>query len=250
MANNIQNRIKVIGDINGVQKLLSHIKGIDSDGEEMQIDFNKIKPMPEEMDIDVHSGIKMWVEICTGQIDFSCLFSLMENSATETDCKALLTKMDAAKAMAYLTGERDGNVKDFSEEEFSIFIQCLKNYREFGSISWYEWSIKNWGTGCNAYEQNDKRNTENTIFFQTVWSSPIELIGELSKMFPLVKIELTYADENCGSNTGIIIFKNGKEIEINQPKDQSKEGYDIYFELNPDMIDNYKLVEGEYVYID
>lgn len=252
MPNHIQNRLQIIGDNKEVQKVFNHIKG-DYDGEkEMQIDFNKIKPMPKELDIEIHSGVEMWIEICTGQIDFRSLLQPMETSASEMfkggEYGTLANRMGAATAMRHLTGEREGNVKDLSEEEFNSFIQGLKNYREHGFISWFEWSRKNWGTKWNAYSQNDKRNTEDTIYFQTAWNSPFELMEELSKMFPLVKLVLAYADEDRGSNAGKIIFENGEAIEVNQPKGQSKDAYDIYFELNPDEINDYKLVGDKYVY--
>lgn len=158
--------------------------------------------------------------------------------------------MSSMTAFEHLIGKRTGNVKDFSEEDFNNFIQCIKNYRESGSTLWYEWSIKNWGTKWNAYGQNDNRNTKDIIYFQTAWSSPIKLIQQLSEMFPLVRIELSYADEDSGSNTGIILFENGEVLEVTQPESGSKEGYDIYFDLNPGSIDNYKLVDGNYIYVD
>lgn len=252
MPNHIQNKLQIIGNNDEVQKVLNHIKGKYDDGKEMQIDFNKIKPMPKGMNEEIHSGIKMWVKICTGQINFACLFTQMEKSPSEMfkagNYGDLAGRMEANNAMEHLIGKRTGNIKDLSDKDFDSFIQCLKNYREHGNISWYDWSIKNWGTKWNAYDQNDERNTADTIYFQTAWSSPIGLIEELSKMFPLVKVCLTYADENSGSNTGMIVFENGEAIEVNQPESQSIEGYDLYFELHPGRKEDYKLVNGKYEY--
>lgn len=250
MPNHIQNRLQFIGDNKEVQKVLNHIKGKYDDGKEMQIDFNKIKPMPKELNIETHSGVEMWAEICTGQIDFASLFQPMETSASEMfkngKYGTLASRMSAGTAMEHLTGKRKGNVKDLSEADFNMFIQCLKNYRKHGFISWFEWSKSNWGTKWNAYDQNDKRNTADTIYFQTACSAPLELMQELSKMFPLVKIAFAYADEDSGSNAGKIIFENGEATEVNQPEGQSKDAYDIYFELHPDRINDYKLVGDKY----
>lgn len=254
MPNHIQNRLRVIGDNKEVKKTLSHISSKGKDGKKIQIDFNKIKPMPEDLNIEPHHRIEMWAKICTGQIDFNCLFSEPEASVSEMldnqKFGTLADRMSASTAMDHLTGKRKGNVSDLSEEEFNVFIQCLKNYRQHGSVSWYEWSRINWGTKWNAYDQNDKRNTNDTIYFQTAWSSPIFLIQKLSKMFPLVKISLAYADEDRGSNTGIILFENGEPIEVNQPISQTIEAYNIYFELHPSSKKDYKLVGDKYEYID
>jgi len=137
-----------------------------------------------------------------------------------------------------------------SDEDFNTFIQCLKNYRKYGSISWYDWSTENWGTKWNAYSQNDERNTEDTIHFQTAWSSPVDLIIELSKQFPNVTLFLDYADEDSGSNTGKFEIKGGEVVTFIQPESQSKEGYDIYFDLNPDSVKDFKLVNGKYEYVE
>ena len=183
MPNHIQNRLKVIGTPDQIKEVLTFISSKDEKGELVQMDFNKIKPMPKGMNTEIHSGIKMWVEICTGQIDFASLFQPMETSATEMfnnrKYGTLASRMNAGTAMEHLTGKRQGNVKDFSEEDFNAFVQCLKNYREYGSTSWYEWRIANWGTKWNAYGQNDKRNIGDTIHFETAWSSPLGLIAEL-----------------------------------------------------------------------
>lgn len=254
MPNHIQNRLQIIGDNKEVKKVLKSIASKNDDGTKVQIDFNKIKPSPKGMDIETHSGVEMWAKICTGQIDFACLFSQEAKSPTEMlkdgNFGTLASRLAANTAMEHLIGKRDGNVKDLSEVDFNNFIQCLKNYREHGSINWYDWNVKNWGTKWNAYDQNDERNTADTIYFQTAWSSPIALIQELSKMFSLVKIALTYADEDSGNNAGKIIFENGEAIEVNQPEGQSTDAYEIYFELHPDNKNNYKLVDGKYEYVE
>lgn len=254
MPNHIKNRLKVIGTPDQIKEVLNFISSKDEKGEAVQIDFNKIKPMPKGMNAEIHSGIKMWVEICTGQIDFASLFQPMETSASEMfkDGKygTLASLLGAGTAMEHLTGKRQGNVKDFSEEDFDAFIQCLKNYRSYGATSWYEWRIANWGTKWNAYGQNDKRNTEDTIHFETAWRSPLALMAELSKLHPECILQFDYADEDSGSNAGMVTFKNGDAVEVIQPESQSKEAYDIYFELHPDSKENYHLVGNKYEYVE
>lgn len=254
MPNHIQNRLTVTGNKKEISELFNSIKSKKEDGEEIQIDFNKIVPMPEGMDVSPHSGIETWVEICTGQLDFNSIFTNLPDSPSNLfkngDYSILSRRMAANTAMEHLTGKRQGNVKDFSDEDFDMFIQCLKNYRKHGFHSWYNWSIKNWSTKWNAYGQNDKRNSDNSIYFETAWSSPIELIQKLSSRFPELTLQLDYADEDSGSNTGIITFKNGEAINVTQPESQSREGYEIYFDLHPGSKENYKLVNDKYEYVE
>lgn len=228
MPNHIQNRLQVIGDKKEVKKVFSAIKGKDGDEKEMQIDFNKIKPMPKELDIN-SDGWLMPIE--------------HHPYPNKNYDKGIVEHLNEMKDCF------DKN-PDRKEESLNNFLQGIRNYIDFGFATWYKWATTNWGTKWNAYSQNDKRNTVDTIYFQTAWRSPVELISELSKIFPLVKISLAYADEDSGSNTGKILFENGEAIEVDQPKSQTLEAYDIYFELHPDSKKDYVLVGDKYEYVD
>lgn len=222
MPNHIQNKITIFGNDNEVAKLLNHIKSIDKEGEESQIDFNKITPMPESLNIESGS---------LGDMAFELLFGAKQY---QEDNKSRFSKLDTDRQL----------------ESVKLAIQYRNNLDNFGHKTWYEWTIEHWGTKWNAYGQGDERTTDNTVYFQTAWSAPTNLIQKLSKQFPEVEILHIYADEDSGSNTGRLKFKEGKAIEILQPESQSKEGYEIYFELNPDRISDFKLVGDTYEYIE
>jgi Api92-like protein with ferredoxin domain len=241
MPNHIQNRLKFIGSKEQVKLILKAISGKYKDGDKMQIDFNKIIPMPSGIESNPHSGIQIWIEICTGLVDF-------RESNFQNAMNDILSGLKLSTAIRVL--KSDKNILSFSNDEFDHFIQGLKNMRLHGNLSWYDWSIKHWGTKWNAYQQNDKRNTSNTIYFQTAWSSPIELIKTLSSQFPEIELELTYADEDTSSNSGRIKYKGGQITESFQPESQSIDGYEIYFELNPECKKRYKLANNTYEYID
>jgi Ferredoxin-like domain in Api92-like protein len=220
MPNHIQNRLQFIGDESEVKKVMSAIQGQFEDEDKMTIDFNKIKPCPKEMNID-----------STGWL------MPLENQFSKTD-----------KFKEHLDKLRD-HIKinpDRKEETVKNFLQGVSNYIEHGYATWYRWNIDNWGTKWNAYSQNDKRDTENTIYFQTAWSAPIKLICDLSDQFPNVKLELTYSDENSGCNVGKYSFCKGEVTDKNVPENMSKEAYELYFELHPGREQDYTIVDGKY----
>lgn len=227
MPNHIQNRLTVNGSKSDVKNFLDFISS-EEDGEKIQIDFNKIKPMPESLNITSGS---------LGEMAHSLLFGTKKEKffsiSTEENQKRF-TAMDIER----------------QKEAVLLAIQYQDNLVKYGATTWYDWAIENWGTKWNAYEQNDKRNKENTIFFQTAWSAPVKLICEVSKKFPELEILFTYADEDAGTNTGNLKILAGEIISCEQPKSQSKEGYDIYFELHPDSRKYYKIVGDSYEYID
>ncbi len=80
---------------------------------------------------------------------------------------------------------------------------------KFGFDNWYDWSLQNWGTKWNAYEVSTIDVSE--VQFDTAWSCSDTLIQKLSKLHPNVEFVLTYADEDLGSNCGIITYKNGTQ---------------------------------------
>lgn len=112
---------------------------------------------------------------------------------------------------------------------------------------WYNWNLENWGTKWSGY--SNKKISDNEYEFQTAWCSVPKIVEEMHNNFPDVKIEYTYADENSGYNCGRIIFENGERYDYN-PEGGTKKAYDIYFELNPDNKEYYKLVKGNYEYIE
>lgn len=226
MPNHIQNRLTFFGSMDRIQIALALIRPEEGEG---KIDFNKIVPMPESLNIQIHSGIEKAIEIAL---------------------KMPLHKNPLIASLQSLNRDDFESPLQFSDEEFEMYIQGLQNVRKYGFYSWYEWSVKNWGTKSNAYQTPDELDTEKCIYFQTAWTAPIDLIGKLSAMLPGPEIELMYADEDSGSNTGRISFCNGKIVKAYQPESQSKEGYDIYFELHPEALNDYKLVDGKYEYVE
>lgn len=114
---------------------------------------------------------------------------------------------------------------------------------------WYGWSIDNWGTKWNAYQQSDLRTKENVLYFTTAWSCPIDLIKKLSWIFPEIELEIAWVDENLGYNLGIIKFKDGEIIEEILPEGGSFGARKLFFEITQESHEDYGMNEN-YEYID
>jgi hypothetical protein len=224
MPNHITNLASFIGKKETVQKLLETIHG---DGVESPIDFNKIIPMPEEL-------------------------------RHTTSPHRIVTKKEYDKEM--IEYERRKN-NPTEEDKFiglmhSITQEMYDDYiKRFGAADWYEWACNYWGTKWNAYDQSyggiietNSGCVEAKISFNTAWSSPLPVITKISKMFPDVYIELKFADENYGSNVGKIVFHLGMMETVYTPDDESKEAYELGFEILPEYKKQFKLIDGNYVY--
>ena len=228
MPNHVANILKFEGsqeDVKVLRLAIASEKQLeDGSADEKVIDFNKIIPMPSSMNItsgttvDFMLGVLMFTE----KGDDSNLRAVMQYPWAKAE--GLNTPEKLAK---YLTEKHSGYI-----EEARI---ALSNIEKYGCKDWYEWSTQNWGTKWNAYGCNEVDDV--TITFDTAWSSPLPVIKELSKMFPEVKIKLSYADEDFGYNCGEITFLNGAEVNINIPEGGTIEAFKIAAEIQCDPSD-------------
>lgn len=182
------------------------------------LDFNKIIPMPKSL------------ELTEGSITENAIFYafIKKNDEQKKEIVKILKSTNEIfyenywdKLMQYY---KEGHFKDIenqaseyipdkTEKELNIktleelgdtYISNIKNY---GSITWYDWSVQHWGTkwGASRCQSND-----NTIIFETAWSTPEPIFKKLSKEFPNEIIKVEYADECCSNeNNGQLFFQNG-----------------------------------------
>lgn len=202
MPNHVTNILKIVGEKSDVESILSSFKGTEENG---FIDFNKIIPMPESIRNTVSDGLSMW----------------LDNPFSENDS----------------FGNFKNSLQNFKEEQIDNFLKCLKNYHKYGSSTWYDWSVANWGTKWNAYSQ--ELVEFNVIKFETAWSFPEQILVTLSEKFPTTKFEHQYADEDVGRNCGYGYYLNGiytKEDLFDIDEDAAYEfackltGYERYLE--------------------
>ncbi|MCE7039178.1 hypothetical protein [Dyadobacter sp. CY312] len=226
MPNHIQNRLRIIASEEKVKEVLTFLCGENKEGEKLTIDFNKIKPMPETLNIE------------SGSEGSKSHFMLFGNSKGNhwhqpiEDVQSYLLQMTPEKRLAFV----------------QLGLQYQENKEKYGHTTWYGWAVDNWGTKWNAYNIPDERDSDDTIFFQTAWSAPVALMKELSKKFPEVTIQFDYSDEDSSSNTGIVTIEDGEITDSNFPDSGSTEGYELYFELHPGSEEYYEFVDGEYRY--
>jgi hypothetical protein len=220
MPNHVINKVILLGKREDVEKLLDTIASVEKENGHPEyniIDFNKIIPMP-----NVLRGMASPPRI-----------------VSEAEYKKEMELYEAKKKDPSLLTEEI----------------CNSYMKKYGAVDWYNWSCAHWGTKWNAYSQfkdeileTNSGNVQTAIIFDTAWSTPYPVIEKLHEMFPSVKIELRYADEDASSNTGVIKF-NENGTQIYNPEDGSDEAWELYLELHPDMKGEFvKNKKGEYVY--
>ena len=95
--------------------------------------------------------------------------------------------------------------------------------RLYGKNNWYDWSIENWDTKWDAYGFECIIPGENdTIWCQTAWSAPHKVISRLAEMYPDIRFQHEWADEDIGSNCGRKIYENGRCFSEWYPETESE----------------------------
>lgn len=222
MPNNITNQITFGGDAASqaafqhmLHKLRAEDKPLGS------IDFNKLIPMPQELNIECGSrtdaGLKLYREFMAESAAVSIGTLHASDNVRTAEVAAHLEKWDAKEKA--------------DPELWELGKTALQNIQKYGAPTWYEWSIQHWGTKWNAYQCRPLNEKDDTMVFLTAWSSVPRLVKLLSEKYPDQKITYRWADEDLGHNVGEIVFKDGEQIEENIPDSGSRAAYEMAAEL-------------------
>ena len=176
MPNYVKNILSFDGDPAQVGRLFSAIQG-----ENGPMDFNKLIPMPAEVEIEAGS------RTTAGFKKYMAFLSVT----------GLHTEMEPAYLAAH---------PEIDREEWELGKQAFHNLQDFGCLTWYEWRIQNWGTKWNA---SSAEVSDGRLFFLTAWNAPKPVMEKLSGVFPSVSSHHAWADEDIGHNCGECTYQNG-----------------------------------------
>ena len=187
MPNYVKNILSFDGDPAQVDRLFSAIQG-----ENGLMDFNKLIPMPSELEIESGSrtaaGFKKYMAFLA--------------------VTGLHTEMEPAYLAAH---------PEIDREEWDLGKQAYQNIQKYGCPTWYEWRIQNWGTKWNA---SGAEVLDGRLSFLTAWNAPKQILEKLSQMFPSITIHHVWADEDIGHNCGDRTYKNGTVTQEHLPTGQ------------------------------
>ena len=193
------------------------------------LDFKKLIPMPPSLMIEAGSSTEQGIEI---------YLTAVNPNAPDYD----LPKMPEdrfEKLVNDLNAERRFSLYKpyLSEEEVQKYTryssfgkladtgkQAINNMINYGATTWYDWSIKNWGTKWNSYDS--WKGDDKGFQFSTAWSAPHPVLDALAKKYPDVRITHEWADEDIGQNCGRCEFENGECVYDWEP-DSHKEALEF-----------------------
>jgi hypothetical protein len=213
MPNHITNRLTIIGTEEQVAQVRAEIKG---EREDQFIDFNTFIPIPKELE---------------GTVSPMRIISQEEYDAQE---------------LKIITNDLTENERNWGISRGLTKALSYEYIKKFGTDNWYDWQTRNWGTKWNAYEQISL--DENTIEFDTAWSTPLQAMVHLSKKYPQVEFQVEYADEDFGYNVGTYLLINGTIENQNIPDGGTQEAVELAMEIKGDeeyYLESYLIDEAD-----
>lgn len=256
MPNHVTNRLTINAEGERLGEILAAVQN-DEYGEG-SIDFGKIIPMPESLNIesgsDTLNGINLYLTALNPQSDYTvaCVEKLSED-----EFKMLKDRMSTPLMYGTysggLTSEARERATRYTDEKALLTLgkAAVENKLQYDATDWYDWSCSNWGTKWNAYGF-ECGEEDNRLVFDTAWSPPTPVIKRLSELYPEVRLEHAWADEDIGRNVGSVSYLGGEIVELILPAAQSREAYEMAFEIMGCAPEDYGLSlnekAGEYEY--
>lgn len=195
-----------------------------------KFDFNKVIPMPEELNITCGGINKMGV-YCYWK---ETMDNIRNGIDTTQNAKLLaeieefiLSEFTFYKTIESFTSALEGNVY-YGKPDESVLEngkQFMNNKKKYGATTWYEWCCSNWDTKWNAFDCSVE---DNIVYFNTAWSPPINVVKQLSKMLQGKKLEIVYYGEIAVN--GRLTFMNGEIVEEEYWDNREDDGDDEDYE--------------------
>ena len=227
MPNHIQNRLKFTCSPERLEEILDAIKAED-DGENRDfgrgtIDFNKVIPMPQELNIEDGSKTTDGISLYLTKINpYAKHYGTPDDKVTEEDIYSIYGKVKfrahSGDSIPNLTQDEIAKMTQYTSEKKLLAIgkQAVNNAIKYGATTWYDWCVNNWGTKWNSYSNEFD---EGELSFWTAWAPPRPIIAKLSEMFPDVVIHHQWADEDIGYHCGEVTYAEGTIVDSYEPED-------------------------------
>ena len=166
MPNWTNNNVVIVGTKEQLDKI-----------EKIQMDFQKIIPMPAPLYTD------QMAERCA-----QCDSLMVKDDDDKFDkiCKHCGIKDNIGGRVFHndiQTGAKDSDrFRQLNDKEQALALEWEKQY---GTCSWYDWAVDNWGTKWMVRPDEVKTDRENdstlAFNFDTAWACPYPILEELSR---------------------------------------------------------------------
>jgi len=230
------NHVTQVVHFEGPPAAISKIKALLREDEDSgALDFQKIIPMPESLNITSGSTTEMGIALLESKA--ATLGAFMAPMHLNNAPRHFFID-EALKGIKSISKAPDKVTLDhLVSMPMSEFIElglkanlesivhgkkAIENRKLYGAKDWYEWSCIHWGTKWSAYsgEILDESPEHLRLRFDTAWSPPTPIYAKLAEMFPEVTFTAQGVDEGWGF-AFIIEAANGELEDTEVPCDRS-----------------------------
>lgn len=225
------------------KQLLDKIVDKNKDG--YFLDFNKLIPMPESLDLDAGSiELKSVASyyISLNKTDRYELYKLLKKTKLEfygsywdkyknfiKDLRSNPNKIEETKKMFEEDYKSHFENINSLNELGKLYVSNIYNY---GNSDWYDWRYKYWGTKWNVLEKVDvkynKSLKEYEVTFDTAWSPPYGIIYEYSQLCDEKDFYWEYQNEG---DDEVYSFSKKDDMLVRKRLDNKKEKLEDEMEL-------------------
>jgi len=195
MPNHVETKLIITGDKKQLKEFAKkHFTVIEENGiKRDHFDFDTIIPMPKSLDITNGSLTS----------NAMALLQAEQGDFTEIDIVSEYSWIKEKKPANSVLSNRDYTIKELKKnldekamEEGKI---ALENIEKYGSATWYDWKIANWGTRWGAYNVHISQCADIIeVSYNTAWSPATPIFEKLSEMYPNLTFEQYVLDEGMG----------------------------------------------------
>lgn len=182
MPNNVTNEIKFYGQPEDIKVVRSLIKG--SKDDLPMIDFNRLIPMPESLNIEegsrTNDAISLYLTMMNPDAPHHD-----ENPMSRERFGAVTRKLSTTMFMRYTPVLSEERIREMTrntniDDLLDLGAKAVYNLMKYGAVSWYDWRVSHWGTKWNAYYQYS--DSDDSIGFDTAWSMPEPILERLAEI--------------------------------------------------------------------
>lgn len=196
-------------------------------GKDENFDLNKIVPMPETIDYttsptditpigfyiapkihDTYANLRKRVKKCANEIK-NPLKTELTNDELESLVRLRLAQNAHKKALKNVNNnerfQEYCKIKGIEPNVENYGKLLLTNYLAYGTIDWYDWSIRYWGTKWNT---RDTLWNDTSVYFNTPSRSPKEALIEASKILN-IPLFIEWSTDQLNEDGGYLIINDG-----------------------------------------
>lgn len=182
MPNNVTNEIKFYGQPEDIKAVRSLIKG--SKDDLPMIDFNRLIPMPESLNIEEGSmtrdAIRLYLTMMNPDAPYHD-----ESPMSRERFGSITRKLSKMMYMRYTPILSEERIREMTrntsvDDLMDLGAKAVHNLVKYGAVSWYDWCLVHWGTKWNAYYQYS--DSDDSIGFDTANSMPEPILERLAEI--------------------------------------------------------------------